>query len=349
MVDAAVTKGKLPDPVAETVSVVMPVRNGLPYLHASIESILTQSFEDFELVILDDVSDDGSWTELLRWKDRDRRIRLIRSDVPLGPSGASNRVVRESNGSLVARMDADDVSHSGRLLSQVAAFEADREMVLAGSLASGIDASGRRVRPVDASRALRHSSYPPFPHGSAMFRRSAFDAVGGYRSVCDGWEDIDLFLRLAELGKAVTVIEPLYSYRFHPESWTLVADGDARLRAFELEQRSLAEHARSGSYEAILARADDVEITDAGRLHAYNYKGAVSVWSGVRLQSMRRAGARWTWGAGRASAARSLLNSTWGRVAPSSLRTALSTWIRLKDRAARHRLGPGNQVEWVSR
>ena len=334
--------------VPNAVSVVMPVRNEVPYLHASIESILAQSYRDFEFVILDDASDDGSWAELVNWRDKDDRIRLERSKEPLGLSRSSNEVVRASKGSLVARMDGDDVAHPDRLAAQVAAFDADPDLALVGSLADGIDSSGRRVRPIDASRALRTSSYPPFPHGSGMFRRKMFDAVGGYRAVCEGWEDVDLFLRLADAGKVVTIVQSLYSYRFHSSNSALTEEASGRLRRFELERRSLAAHSRKGSYEDVLAEADSMVVTAAGRLHAYNYRGAVSLWSGGRFSSLKDAGTRLTLEAGRAAAVRSLINSTWGRVAPSSLRAALRTCIRVKDRVARLRLGSRNEVEWVT-
>src|SRR5687768_4469455 len=97
------------------VSVVMPVRNAGSFLRSSIESILDQTYADFEFEILDDASQDGSWDELLAWKERDDRIRLLHSDEHLGPALCSNRVVEASNGALVARMDADDIAQPDRL------------------------------------------------------------------------------------------------------------------------------------------------------------------------------------------------------------------------------------------
>ncbi|HWS55242.1 MAG TPA: glycosyltransferase family A protein, partial [Pyrinomonadaceae bacterium] len=92
-------------------SVVMPVRNGRAFLDECVRSVLAQTFRDFEFVILDDASDDGT-TELLReWARRDARIRVVESARPLGLSGSSNAVVRASRAPLVARMDADDVAH----------------------------------------------------------------------------------------------------------------------------------------------------------------------------------------------------------------------------------------------
>src|SRR4051812_13818287 len=101
------------------VSVVMTVRNLAPYVRESVESILAQSFRDFEFIIRDDGSDDGT-TEILRsLQGRDPRISLQLGTVGLGPSASSNAVLAGAKGALVARMDGDDWSHPDRLRRQV--------------------------------------------------------------------------------------------------------------------------------------------------------------------------------------------------------------------------------------
>jgi glycosyltransferase involved in cell wall biosynthesis len=122
-------------------SVVMPVHNAIPYLDDAVESILAQSFGDFEFVILDDGSTDGSLDRLLHWADRDRRIRLLQGEMRSGPVESSNRVVRESRAALVARMDADDVARPERLELQMKALAARPEAVLVGSLSETIATS----------------------------------------------------------------------------------------------------------------------------------------------------------------------------------------------------------------
>src|SRR6266498_1262940 len=97
------------------ISVVMPVLNALPFLDESIRSILAQSFGDFEFVILDDASNDGSREVLHEWSQRDRRISFYESRHHLGLSGSSNFVVSKARAPVVARMDADDISHPDRL------------------------------------------------------------------------------------------------------------------------------------------------------------------------------------------------------------------------------------------
>src|SRR5882672_4658868 len=96
-------------------SVVMPVHNGRPFLDESISSILNQTLADFEFVILDDASTDGSGSLLREWEKRDGCIRVVRTDRKLGLAGSSNFVSRQANTGVLARMDADDISHPDRL------------------------------------------------------------------------------------------------------------------------------------------------------------------------------------------------------------------------------------------
>jgi glycosyltransferase involved in cell wall biosynthesis len=115
-------------------SVVMPVHNALPFLDASISSILNQTFPDFDFVILNDASTDGSDRVLREWEKRDRRIRVIESDRKLGLAGSSNLVVSTSVAKIVARMDADDISHPDRLKRQLEIMTSHPDVVVVGTL-----------------------------------------------------------------------------------------------------------------------------------------------------------------------------------------------------------------------
>src|ERR671914_99143 len=111
------------------ISVVMPVHNGLPFLDQSISSILEQTFTDFELVILNDASTDGSDEVLREWQKRDDRIRLHQSDRKLGLVGSSNMVIGKASAPVIARMDADDVSHRDRLRRQWKVLQTHSDVV----------------------------------------------------------------------------------------------------------------------------------------------------------------------------------------------------------------------------
>src|SRR6185503_18679941 len=211
------------------ISVVMPVYNALPFLDESISSILNQTLPDFEFVIFDDASTDGSVELLRQWSERDKRIHLHESKERLGVSGISNAVVSKARAAIVARMDADDIAHHDRLRRQWEILEGRADVAVIGSLCNGIDASGREVRPRDRWRLVRRSVYLPFPHGSAMFRREVFDKVGGYREKAAGHEDQDLFIRMAAHGGVLTLPDVLYSYRYHSNNATLL-NGQRKVR-----------------------------------------------------------------------------------------------------------------------
>jgi hypothetical protein len=204
------------------VSVVLPVYNGLPYLHAAISSILSQSFEDFELIVIDDGSVDGSASVLDDFNDQ--RIRFFQQ-ANQGLARTLNHGISLACGTYVARQDADDLSHPDRLAMQVAHMEAQPDCVLLGTWAEIIEVD-RRV-----NRFHRHSVEDaelrylmlfnnPFVHSSVMLRKSSLTRVGGYTTEPDRQltEDFELWSRLARVGSIANLGEVLVSYREIPGS-----------------------------------------------------------------------------------------------------------------------------------
>jgi hypothetical protein len=324
----------------------MPVHNAGPYLDASIESVLTQTFTDFELVVLDDRSTDGSAGQLRDWAKRDSRIRLVESPVRLGLPRGSDRVVRESWATVCARMDADDVSCPARLAAQWEALEANPDATLVGTLWEGIDARGRLVRPRDRWRLTRRSSFAPFPHGSIMFRREAFEAVGGYRVACDYWEDLDLYLRMATRGRILVVPEALYRYRFHSASRLGGPIEPDEERAAELMLRCLAVRRAGGDYTPLAEQAPAGTERPSRLSPATLYHlAARRIWAGHRPGILHRLGAvrprrtSPTW-------LGLLVLATAGELAPRLMRAALATFIRLRDARASRLVRDGTPVEW---
>jgi glycosyltransferase involved in cell wall biosynthesis len=303
-----------------SISVVMPVHNARPFLDESIRSVLEQTLRDFEFVIFDDASTDGS-VELLRaWACRDGRIRLHESRQRLGLSGSSNAVVLKARAPIVARMDADDVSHPDRLRRQWIVLQGRPDVAVIGTLCDGIDASGRVVRPRDRWRLVRRSIYIPFPHGSAMFRRDVFDQVGGYEDESAGGEDQTLFWRMAARGRVLTLPDTLYSYRYHSSNATL----------------SLGTHAVSGSH------------FQNGSAPATFYRlGAMRLWAGdppMLLQPILASRSlKWN-----PQTLMILLSAIWGHVSPPTLRAFLRLSIRARDLLASVRVKDGRPCEWRS-
>lgn len=163
----------------------MPVHNAMPHLDDAIESILGQTLSDFEFVILDDASTDGSTERLAQWAARDKRIRLLRVDQNLGPVRSSNMVAGAAKAPIVARMDADDISYPERLSDQFRLLRKHPEIGVVASVSDMIDAEGKKIRGPEIWRVLRRSPFVPFAHGAMMYRRELFERIGGYREECE--------------------------------------------------------------------------------------------------------------------------------------------------------------------
>jgi glycosyltransferase involved in cell wall biosynthesis len=300
------------------ISVVMPVHNARPFLGESIRSILEQTFSDFEFVILDDASTDGSVELLREWSLRDKRIHLHEGKKRLGLSGSSNAVVSKARASIVARMDADDIAHPDRLRRQWNIIDSRPDVAVIGALCNGIDASGREVRPRDRWRLVRRSVYIPFPHGSAMFRREVFDQVGGYDESANGGEDQDLFLRMASRGRVLTLPDVLYSYRYHSSNATLFNGA-----------RAVGEsHSQNGN-----------------ALAAFYMLGAMRLWAGdppMLLEPMlKKKSLKWN-----PKTLMILASAIWGHISPPTLRVFLRSSIRARDLLASVRVKDGRPYEW---
>jgi GT2 family glycosyltransferase len=329
---------------APAVSVVMPVHDALPYLDECVRSVLGQTFADFEFVVLDDASRDGSTEALRRWARADARIRLFESREKLGLSGSSNFVVRRARAPLVARMDADDVAHPERLARQVEVFRRSPEVVLVGALSEGIDSRGARVRPRDRWRLVRPSLFPPFPHSSAMFRRQVFEEVGGYHELCVKWEDQDLFLRMTRRGRTAVLPEALILYRYHASNSTGAAP-DQNARVYGMRQRCLAEFRAGRDYLGLLEAGSANGASPRARAEALYQTGAMRLWAGAapgilgQVQNGRPLG----------RSPRALLThmmATWGQLSPASLRYTLRCFIRARDLLAARRIKDGGVYDW---
>ncbi len=229
------------------VSVVMPVHNGERYLRAAADSILTQSFADFEFLIVDDGSTDGTPAILDGYARRDPRVRLLRQERR-GPclSVALRIGCAAARGRTIARMDADDVAFADRLERQVRFLDSRPEIAVVGGALQYLGDEGplprflRHPTSADAVRdALPH--YNCIAHPTAVFRRDVYDAVGGYRRAFMHGEEYDLWLRIADRHGLANLPDPVLYYRLHQDQisfmhiseqviYTLGAQAAARLR-----------------------------------------------------------------------------------------------------------------------
>ncbi|MGN6504083.1 MAG: glycosyltransferase [Tepidisphaeraceae bacterium] len=206
------------------VSVLMAVYNGQEYLAEAIDSILSQTFGDFEFIIVDDGSTDASPAMLKEYAARDRRIRLIEQKNS-GLTASLNKAAKLATGRYLARMDPDDIALPQRFEKQVAYLDAHPEITLLGTRVILIDPYGTEYqRPMHAltheeidQRLLAGEGWA-IVHPVAMLRREAFERVNGYDERYRTSQDFDLWLRMAETGRLANLEEPLLKYRQHLQS-----------------------------------------------------------------------------------------------------------------------------------
>lgn len=203
------------------VSVVMAVRDGASYLRESVESILCQSFSNFEFIIIDDCSCDDTPEILDSYVDL--RIIRMRNGENIGLTRSLNNGAKVARGEYVARMDADDIAHLDRFLIQVAYLDENPNVGVCGSSAVYIDEEGRflkRVIPAgNRSEVLWNCFFiNPFHHSSVMIRKSAFDKVSGYSELLCVAQDYDLFSRILMHFDGVNIQDVLLLYRVHQRS-----------------------------------------------------------------------------------------------------------------------------------
>lgn len=299
------------------VSVVMPVHNALPYLDAAVESILHQTFGDFEFVILDDASTDGSNGRLRHWASRDQRIRLLEEKHNLGPARSSERVARAATAPIVARMDADDISYPQRLADQLEVLDRYPGVGVVGGLFDIIDPTGRIVRGPELWRTRQPASVPPFGNGPLTYRREVFDRVGGYREECEFWEDNDLIIRMATVTNIMIVPHSVYQVRQARVSNRLLAAELRVERAVDLMYRARRRLEQGQSYDDLLksSMADDRKVVP----QVFVSLGSITLWAGGRPRLFKRLLRRGDLGFDRHSLA-ALVWTAWASLEPHSLR-----------------------------
>lgn len=205
------------------ISVAMSVYNGERFLAEAIESVLAQTFGDFEFLIVDDGSHDASGAIIRDYATRDSRIRAI-SRENRGLVASLNQLLAEARAPLVARMDADDVCRPDRFARQAAFLDSHPEFGVIGSWSDDIDEDGRSCPVTGQQHATTWEAFLQaidnddqlLCHSSVMYRRNVVLSVGGYHAAFRHCEDLDLWLRLASVTRMASLPERLIRYRRYP-------------------------------------------------------------------------------------------------------------------------------------
>lgn len=209
-----------------SITVLLPIYNGARTLAQAVDSILRQSHGDFELLLIDDASTDGSDAIVRAYARRDPRVTGVVHERNVGLARTLNEGLERAQFELVARLDQDDEALPERLRVQKAFLEAHREIAVAGSwvLHMGAHPKFDRLVRLPTSHQEIATTLPRencLYHPSVMLRRSVVVDAGGYRSEFKNAEDYDLWLRLARTHELANVPRPLIRYRFSVGGMTL--------------------------------------------------------------------------------------------------------------------------------
>ena len=274
------------------ITVLLAVHNGAPWLREAIDSILAQSWREFEFLIIDDASTDAT-PDILR-SYHDPRIRVIRNASNLGLTASLNAGLRLATGDLVARQDADDISHPHRLAKQAAFLSAHPQIAAVGSQAWIIDEHGRSLGKKDyplGHRAIwwSHLWDNAIAHSAVMFRRKAVQEAGGYDETFRASQDYELWSRLGDRHLLANLPERLLKLRVVSTSITQTHRQPELIRRIQAEHFGRVFPGRTATAPELdliaqfRTRVALESLTDFRALHHDLYASYQAAWPEVRI------------------------------------------------------------------
>lgn len=213
------------------VSVIMPVYNAGEFLVEAIESILRQTYQNFEFIIVDDASIDGSWEIIQKYKKLyPKKIKTIRLKRNLNKGGdaCANLGFKKARGEFIARMDADDIAHPQRLEKQVEFMRQNNDVIVLGTQAFVVDRegeiTGEKIEPITHEEIKQnYFIYHPMIHPTVMIRRNLLPKRSFlYRIKYSANNDLLTFFDLLRFGRFANLPEKLLFYRIHGKNDSLV-------------------------------------------------------------------------------------------------------------------------------
>lgn len=228
------------------VSVVMSVYNGTIYLQESLESILNQTFTDFEFIIIDDKSTDNTWEILTEYNRRDSRIKLFKNAENMGLTKSLNKGLKQALGDYIARQDADDVSLPDRFKLQTRFLDQHLEVGALGTTAEVIDEQSKVLE--QSGVPLEHESIQAYllvnnclHHSSMMVRRSLVEALGGYKEELRYAQDYDLWWRFSQSARLENLPDTLVQVRRSGENLTKTRRQEQLMSALDISLKAVRE------------------------------------------------------------------------------------------------------------
>lgn len=243
-------------------SILMPVYNGELYVREAVESILAQTYQPFELIIINDGSKDNTAAILDEYQQADDRVQLYHHRENQGLIATLNHGLQLVHGDFIARMDADDISLPTRLTQQVYALDADPDLVIIGSAYEMIGKNGEFIRidqfPIhDTSIRWQLLFQSSFAHSSVMVRMDALRKNSlAYNTHISQAEDYDLWSRLIGCGKGANFKIPLIKHRYHPAQTSQLYTTVVRDTADKISQLNMSKLGVTPSLEEVKVLRD---------------------------------------------------------------------------------------------
>jgi len=252
------------------ISVIMSVYNSETWLKESIQSVLDQTFTNFEFIIINDGSNDRSSQIIENFKKKDSRIRVINNNENIGLANSLNKGILASKGNWIARIDADDICYKSRFKDLISLSKTFHNTLLFGSSHNEINEKGE---------ILRHCIYPSkskrlkfrlitkggfFSHSSAFYSRKLVEDLGGYRPQIHRAEDYDLWLRISEKTQIICATKPLVSVRQHNSQISKengmkrqIVDSNVALVLFFLRKLKIEPKLESENFNKLMKTVDN--------------------------------------------------------------------------------------------
>lgn len=205
------------------ISVVLPVRNGEKYIEFTLDSILSQTFGDFELIVVNDASQDSTKRILEKYASLDNRIRVIENKVLMGMTNSMNRGITASRGRYIARMDAGDIALPDRFNRQVRYMEQNKDISVLGGWAYLINKERKiigewKVPAKIDSRSLYEVN--GVIHPSVLMRKDVFDKIGKYDSFYKITQDFELWARALKNKYKISNLHEFLIYYMEEEGYS---------------------------------------------------------------------------------------------------------------------------------
>src|SRR3989344_4159632 len=263
------------------VSVIMPVNNAEDYLVEAIDSILNQNYGNFELIIVNDCSSDGTKQILDTYTKKDKRIKVLTNMKQSFLSGSLNKALKLVKGKYIARMDSDDISMSNRFALQVRLLEKNPHLIAVGGQEEIIDKSGKVVAiknfPVDPKTCYNlFMNFIPIQPPLLMARAKYMKRLR-YDTIISKHDDIDMLFKLLKYGQFSNVNDIIFQYRVREDSATHAKAREVFFMAFKVRIRAILNQGYRPSYFSML-----IALFELGIVAILPSKTIVSIFEFLR-------------------------------------------------------------------